>query len=142
MLIENKEQYRANLSSIGDAVLSMDAFGIVTFVNEVACSLIGLSESSIIGKRVSEVMEIFSEDSDEPAIIPVEHVLETGKKVGLANHTALRSKNGKIYSIADSAAPISREDGETTGVILVFKDLTEERKKKRKSYKVRPDSKS
>ena len=60
----------------------------------------------------------------------------------LANHTALRSKNGKIYSIADSAAPISREDGETTGVILVFKDLTEERKKKRKSYKVRPDSKS
>ena len=81
MLIENKEQYRANLSSIGDAVLSMDAFGIVTFVNEVACSLIGLSESSTIGKRVSEVMEIFSEDSDEPAIIPVEHVLETGKRL-------------------------------------------------------------
>ncbi|MBN2219747.1 MAG: PAS domain S-box protein [Kosmotogaceae bacterium] len=127
-LSENKEQYRATLSSIGDAVLSTDAFGMVTFVNEVACNLIGLSENSIIGKRVSEVLEVFSEDSGEPAIIPVEYVLRTGKKVGLANHTALRSNNGKIYSIADSAAPISREDGETTGVILVFRDVTEDRK--------------
>ena len=107
----------------------MHAFGIVTFVNEVACSLIGLSESSIIGKRVSEVMEIVNEDSGKPAIIPLEHVLETGKKSWIANDTALRSKNGKIYSVADSAAPISREDGETTGVIIVFRDVTEERKK-------------
>ena len=127
-LSENKEEYRATLSSIGDAVLSTDASGTVTFVNEVACNLIGLSESSIIGRRVSEVLEVFNEDSGEPAIIPVEHVLKTGKKVGLAYHTALKSNNGKTYSIAASASPISREDGETKGVILVFRDVTEDRK--------------
>jgi len=136
-LRESEERYRVTLSSIGDAVLSTDEFGIVTFANEVACDLIGLSEDKIVGKRVGEIMDIFGEDTGEPAEIPVEFVLKTGKKIGLVNHTGLRSKNGKIYSIADSAAPITREDGETAGIILIFRDITEDKKDRRSDHSER-----
>jgi PAS domain S-box-containing protein len=57
---------------------------------------------------------------------PVAKVLETGAIVGLANHTALISKDGTEYQIADSAAPIRDDNGQTTGVVLVFRDVTEE----------------
>ncbi len=136
-LRESEERYRVTLSSIGDAVLSTDEFKIVTFANDVACDLIGLNEDKMVGKRVGEIMDIFGEDTGEPAEIPVEFVLKTGKKIGLVNHTGLRSKNGKIYSIADSAAPITREDGETAGIILIFRDITEDKKDRRSDHSER-----
>ena len=47
--------------------------------------------------------------------------------VGLANHTALISRQGKEYIIDDSAAPIRAEDGQMRGIVLVFRDVTEAR---------------
>ncbi|MBN2252255.1 MAG: PAS domain S-box protein [Kosmotogaceae bacterium] len=128
-LNESEERYRVTLSSIGDAVLATDRFGMIVFANGVACNLIGLEEKEIVGKRMNNVMEIFSEETGESTQIPVENIIETGRKIGLANHTGLKSKNGKVYSIADSAAPIVRDDGEISGIVLIFRDVTEERQK-------------
>jgi len=128
-LNESEERYRVTLSSIGDAVLATDGFGMIVFANDVACNLIGLDEREIIGKRINDVMEIFSEETGESTQIPVENIVRTGSKIDLANHTGLKSKNGKVYSIADSAAPIVRDDGEISGIVLIFRDVTEERQK-------------
>ncbi|MDD4207400.1 MAG: HD domain-containing phosphohydrolase [Mesotoga sp.] len=128
-LNESEERYRVTLSSIGDAVLATDGFGMIVFANAVACNLIGLEEKEIVGKRMNDVMEIFSEETGESTQIQVEDIIKTGMKIGLANHTGLKSKNGKVYSIADSAAPIIRDDGEISGIVLIFRDVTEERQK-------------
>mgnify|MGYP005621100215 CR=1 FL=1 len=128
-LNESEERYRVTLSSIGDAVLATDGFGMIVFANSVACNLIGLEEEEIVGKRMNDVMEIFNEETGESTQIPIENIIETGRKIGLANHTCLKSKNGKVYSIADSAAPIVTDDGEISGIVLIFRDVTEERQK-------------
>jgi len=52
-------------------------------------------------------------------------VLKSGKSVGLANHTMLIAKDGTEYQIADSAAPNRDSDGNITGVVLVFRDVSE-----------------
>ena len=64
-------------------------------------------------------------ETREPAEHPVGRVLREGWVVGLANHTTLISRDGSKYQIADSAAPICDDEGNTLGVILVFQDVTE-----------------
>ncbi|MCX7936060.1 MAG: GAF domain-containing protein, partial [Planctomycetota bacterium] len=58
---------------------------------------------------------------------PVERVLREGLIVGLANHTLLINRQGREIPIADSAAPVRDEKGRLTGVVLVFRDQSEER---------------
>jgi PAS domain S-box-containing protein len=61
-----------------------------------------------------------------PAADPVHKVIEKGSVVGLANHTLLLCRDGTEYQIADSAAPIRNAEGVITGVVLIFRDVTEE----------------
>jgi PAS domain S-box-containing protein/putative nucleotidyltransferase with HDIG domain len=131
-LKESEELFRVTLASVGDAVLATDAFGIVTFVNGTACEMIGLEMQKILGRHVNSVMNIFNELTGEPAEIPVDRVLSSGKKVGLANHTCLKSENGRIYFIADAASPIVMENGEIVGVVMNFRDVTSEKERERR----------
>jgi len=59
---------------------------------------------------------------------PVKKVIDLGIVVGLANHTALKRTDGAMIPIEDSAAPIRNDRGELIGVILVFRDVTGDRK--------------
>ena len=59
---------------------------------------------------------------------PIERVLKEGMVVGLANHTVLIRKDGSEVPIDDSGAPIKDKDGKTTGVVLIFRDITERKK--------------
>jgi PAS domain S-box-containing protein/putative nucleotidyltransferase with HDIG domain len=131
-LKESEELFRVTLASVGDAVLATDAFGIVTFVNGTACEMLGLEMQKILGRHVNSVMNIFNELTGEPAEIPVDRVLSSGKKVGLANHTCLKSENGRIYFIADAASPIVMENGEIVGVVMNFRDVTSEKERERR----------
>lgn len=131
-LKKSEELFRVTLASVGDAVLAMDAFGIVTFVNDTACKMLGLEMQKILGQQVNSVMHIFNELTGEPAEIPIDLVLSSGKKVGLANHTCLKSRNGKIYFIADAASPIVMKNGEIAGVVMNFRDVTSEKERERR----------
>ena len=122
-----QRQHRATLYSIGDAVLATDAAGRVTQMNPVAESLTGWSEAEARGRPAAEVFRILSEDTREPVPSPVERVLREGRVVGLGNHTLLVARDGTERPVADSGAPIRDEHGEVTGVVLVFRDQTEER---------------
>jgi PAS domain S-box-containing protein len=130
--IERSERAQAvlkvTLSSIGDGVVATDALGCVTFLNPEAERLTGWTDAAAKGHPLSEVCPIFNERTKQPSENPVEKVLRTGKVVGLANHTILIARNGNKTRIDDSAAPIRHPDGSVSGVVLVFRDVTAERK--------------
>ncbi len=125
-LDESRENLAITLRSIGDAVITTDRRGIVTGLNVVAEQLTGWSEAQAHGKSLGEVFPIVSAQSRRPVADPVARVLATGLVVGLANHTTLLSRDGSEYQIADSAAPICGRDGVIVGVVLVFRNVTEE----------------
>jgi PAS domain S-box-containing protein len=116
----------ATLYSIGDGVLATDEQARVTLLNPVAELLTGWPEPEAIGRPVDEVFNIVNEESREKAVNPVARVLREGIVVGLANHTALISRDGTERPISDSGAPI-RDEG-TRGAVLVFRDVSEERR--------------
>jgi diguanylate cyclase (GGDEF)-like protein/PAS domain S-box-containing protein len=128
-LILEKERLLVTLSSIGDAVIAVNSEGIVTLINPIAEILTGWSGKDAVGRPLVEVFNIINEITGEPVENPVQKVLTDGKIVGLANHTALISRDRSIVSIADSAAPIRDAGGEVLGVILVFRDVTEEKRR-------------
>ncbi len=125
-LKNQEEDLQTTLNSIGDAVIATDIQGNITRMNPVAEQLTGWTVKEIQGKPLTQYFNIVNARTGKPADNPVEKVFETGLTVGLANHTMLISKNGTQYQIADSAAPIRHMDGVTTGVILVFRDVSEE----------------
>ena len=126
LLYESEQNYLTTLKSIGDAVIVTDSKGLVTFLNPVAEVLTGWPHEQAQQKNLTEVFNIVHAHTLKPAENPVEKVIETGKIVGLANHTMLISKNGLEYQIADSGAPVLSPSGDISGVVLVFRDVTEE----------------
>src|SRR6185503_604967 len=121
-----EERFRVTLESIGDGVIATDLQSRVTFMNKVAEELTGWPEPDAMNKPLNVVFNIVSEMSRRPAANPVARVLREGTVVGLANHTALIARDGRERSIADSAAPIVA-GGHLAGVVLVFRDVTEDR---------------
>ena len=123
-----QEWFRTTLASIGDAVITTDVQGRVTFLNPVAEHLTGWSSSKAAGQPLKEVFNIINEQTGQTAENPVGKVLAQGTIVGLANHTALITRGGQTIPIEDSAAPIKDAQGSIQGVVMVFHDVTEERK--------------
>ena len=127
-LQESEQRWATTLRSIGDAVISTDLTGKIRFMNGVAEFLTGwtLNEASL--KPVKEVFNIVNEKTRLEVENPVNNVLENGVVVGLANHTILVKKDKTEIPIDDSGAPIKDKDGKTTGVVLIFRDITERKK--------------
>ncbi|WP_159517861.1 PAS domain-containing sensor histidine kinase [Sunxiuqinia indica] len=126
-LWKTQEEFKTTLYSIGDGVITVDKSGKLKQINKVAESLTGWTEQEAKHKPLESVFNIVNEYTREKAHNPVDTVLEQGVVVGLANHTMLISKNGTETPIADSAAPIRGADGNILGVVLVFRDQTEEK---------------
>jgi PAS domain S-box-containing protein len=130
-LQRNEENLRTTLDSIGDAVIATDTSGRVVRMNPVAETLTGWRATEAAGRPLAEVFNIVHALTGEPAENPVLRVMATGEVVGLANHTRLIARGGAQYPIADSAAPIRATETEMTGVVLVFRDVTETYEKDR-----------
>jgi PAS domain S-box-containing protein len=126
-LRRSEESLRATLYSIGDGVLATDEHARVTRINPVAEHLTGWRESEALGHPVTEVFDIMNEDTRAKAVNPIARVLKEGVVVGLANHTALRSRDGVERPIADSGAPILDSEARPLGAVLVFRDISADR---------------
>ena len=116
------------LASIGDAVITADVNGRITFLNPVAESVTGWTLAEATGVPLEGVFRIINEEGRQPVESPTVRALRDGVVVGLANHTLLISKDGTERPIDDSAAPIRNDKGEVAGVVLVFRDVTERRR--------------
>ncbi|MBT3258964.1 MAG: response regulator [Deltaproteobacteria bacterium] len=130
-LKESEEWLATTLNSIGDAVIATDTKSCVTFMNPVAESLTGWQQEEANGKPLQDVFNIINEETREGVENPVEKVLRKGMVVGLANHTLLIARDGTEIFIDNSGAPIRDEKEEITGVVLVFRDITERREAER-----------
>src|ERR1051325_499768 len=127
-LIREKELLATTLASIGDAVIVTDTQSRVTFLNSEAERLTGWTNSNAEDRPLSIVFRIVNERTRHVAENPVDKALRLGAIVGLANHTMLLREDGAEFLIDDSAAPIRDKDGSLFGVVLIFRDVTEQRK--------------
>ena len=125
VLYEQRELLRTTLTSIGDGVIATDTAGRVTFLNPVAQTLTGWSQSDASDQPLGTVFNIINEQTRLLVENPVEKVLKLGIVAGLANHTALIARDLAERAIDYSAAPIRDEQGAIVGVVLVFRDVTE-----------------
>jgi PAS domain S-box-containing protein len=114
------------LNSIGDAVLSTDVAGRVTFLNPVAVELTGWTLVKAMGRPIEEVFHIINKESRLSALIPVREALMHGTIQRLGNHTVLITADGGERDIADSCAPIRDHAGQVVGAVLIFRDVTQE----------------
>jgi PAS domain S-box-containing protein len=122
-----REWLKVTLASIGDAVIATDTEGKVTFLNPIARTLTGWPEQEARGKSIEEVFRIVNERTRAPAEHPVLRVIREKIVVGLANHTILIARDGTETPIEDSAAPILDPARGMIGVVMVFRDVSEER---------------
>ena len=124
-LCKSEESLYITLNSIGDAVIATDTDGNITLMNPVAEKLTGWPLEEARYNLLTKVFHIVNAQTKEPAVNPVNRVIESGNIVGLANHTVLIARDGTEYQIADSGAPIRDKSGNVSGVVLVFRDVSE-----------------
>jgi PAS domain S-box-containing protein len=134
-LAEREAHLRVTLASIGDAVLTTDARGHVTYLNAIAQELTGWAQTDAYGQPLELVFRIVNEGTHQPVENPALRALKEGTIVGLANHTILISKAGTEYPIDDSAAPIRDDAGALIGAVLVFRDVSKQRQFEREQQR-------
>ncbi len=127
-LPRQSEWMRVTLASLGDAVLSTDSRGIVTFMNGVAESLTGWREAEAQGHPLPEVFHIVDEHTREPFENTAIRPIREGIVVRLSNHTILVGRDGTERPIDASAAPIRDDSGARIGTVLVFRDIADRKR--------------
>jgi PAS domain S-box-containing protein len=133
---EEKERLAVTLRSIGDGVITTDIEGRVVLINKLAENLTGWTQEQAAGKHLDQVFHIINELTRERCENPVDKVLQTGMIVSLANHTVLISHDGTERVISDSGAPIRDRESKIIGVVLVFRDITEQEKMRKEILKI------
>jgi PAS domain S-box-containing protein len=127
-LFQSEQRLRTTLDSIGDGVITCDAAGRIQMMNPVARELTGWTQSEADGQPLEKVFHIVNETSRLTLETPVAKVKRLDRIVGMANHTVLIRKDGTELNVSDSGAPIRNKNGEIIGIVLVFRDITMERK--------------
>ncbi len=125
---KRSEWLRITLASIGDAVITTDEEGRVASLNPVAETLTGWPPGEALGLPVEQVFVIVNEESRQPVTNSALRSLQDGRIVSLTNHTLLIARDGSEHAIDDRAAPIRDENGTILGAVLIFRDVTEQRR--------------
>src|SRR5256885_9504406 len=122
-LFLERERAQVTLNSIGDAVISTDVAGRLTYLNVVAESMTGWSRQEACGRPLQEGFRIIDGDSREPALDPLAMAILYKRSVGLGANSVLIRRDGYESAIEDTAAPIYDRRGQVTGAVIVFHDV-------------------
>jgi diguanylate cyclase (GGDEF)-like protein/PAS domain S-box-containing protein len=126
-LFAEKERAQVTLNSIGDAVLTTDLAGNVTYLNVVAEAMTGWWCGQALGRPLAEVFTIIDGTSRQAMPNPAQRAIEENRIVGLATDCVLIRRDGFESAIEDSAAPIHTRDGRVAGAVIVFHDVSQSR---------------
>jgi diguanylate cyclase (GGDEF)-like protein/PAS domain S-box-containing protein len=126
-LFHQKELAEVTLHSIGDAVITTDAFARVEYLNPIAEDLTGWSTAQATGMLLKEVFNIVNGSTREPQSNPIERCLKERRIISLENNTVLIRRDGQEFIIEDSAAPVRDREGNVVGAVMVFYDVTKSR---------------
>lgn len=136
-----KERAQVTLQSIGDAVISTDADGRIEYINPVAETLTAWSLDEARGRPIADVLNLVNEITREPIENPLMCALGRGETGAPADHSVLITRSGQEVAIQESAAPICDRQGRVIGAVIVFHDVTKERRLKRAlSYQASHDA--
>jgi PAS domain S-box-containing protein len=123
-----REWWRVTLNSIGDAVIATDTAGRITYTNEMAENLTGWDFVEADGLPLAEVFAIIDERTGQRMDGPVPRILANGEPSSLTNHTVLITRDGRRLPIEHSGAPIRDDHDEVIGAVLIFRDVTSQRR--------------
>ncbi len=125
---EGRDTLRATLASIGEAVITTNVAGRITYLNAAAEALLGWSAAEAVGQPLPVVLRIVSENTREPVGDPAIRAVSEGTVIGLPGRAVLIPKGGGERPIEESAAPIRDERGNISGCVLIFRDVTPQRR--------------
>jgi diguanylate cyclase (GGDEF)-like protein/PAS domain S-box-containing protein len=127
-LFFERQRAEVTLASIGDAVLSTDSNGRVTYLNPVAERMTGWPHREAIGRPLADVLHILDASTRERARDPMDQAVRLDRTVGLTpGCTLLVHRDGLERPIEDSASPIRDRRGRAIGSVMVFRDVSEAR---------------
>jgi PAS domain S-box-containing protein len=126
-LRSSEEHLSATLRSIGDGVIATDSEGKVTSINPSAVDLTGWLSGDAIGRPLDEVFKRIDARTREELPSPIAQIMDSGEILDLGSDAILLSRTGMEHQIADSGAPIRNVEGESVGVVLVFRDVSSQR---------------
>jgi diguanylate cyclase (GGDEF)-like protein/PAS domain S-box-containing protein len=130
-IFEEKERAQVTLQSIGDAVITTDREGRIEYLNPVAEQLSGWRGAEARGETIMTVLRLRDEVTHQEIENPLLRCLREDKLVNFGEHSVLVNRLGQDIAIQNSAAPIRDRDGRTVGAVVVFRDVTKERRLKR-----------
>ena len=127
-LFEEKERAQVTLASIGDAVITTDAAGRIEYMNPVAEQITGWSGADAQNQPLEQVFRIVDEVTREPVASPAARCMAEDRRIGLTNHNVLIRRDGGELAVAESSAPIHDRKGKAVGAVIVFHDVSQQRK--------------
>jgi PAS domain S-box-containing protein len=137
ILAAEQERLAVTLRSIGDGVITTDIEGKIVLINKTAEQIAGWTAGEALGKPASAVFNIIDERSGRACEKPEIQILKTGRLIQQTSQRLLITKDGRRVPIADSGAPICDKESKIIGVVLVFRDITNEKKTEQELLKIR-----
>jgi PAS domain S-box-containing protein len=127
MLANTLQQWLANtLNSLGDATITTDRQGCITFMNSIAEALTGWTQDEALGERVNQVLPLLNLKNREALEIPVFKAMELNQRISLEETCLLRSKRGSEIYVQDTTAPILTAEGKIVGSVIILQDITQQ----------------
>ena len=124
----NEKRLSTTLESIGDAVITTDKDGRITFMNPIAQKITEWEQDEALGKPLENIFKTINEETGNPVESPVIEVLQKGSITGMQDHTILITKNETHVPIDDTSAPIKDDKNNINGIVLIFQDITQRKK--------------
>jgi diguanylate cyclase (GGDEF)-like protein/PAS domain S-box-containing protein len=119
-----KERAQVTLDCIGDAVICTDASGKITFLNRIAATMTGWPVKDATGRTMAECVRIIDAATRSPILDPMAKAATQNRSGSLPLNCILIRRDGHEVFIEDSVAPIHNRDGEVTGAVMVFRDVS------------------
>ncbi len=140
-IFAEKDRAQVTLQSIGDAVITTDATAHIDYLNPVAERLTGWTLAEARGRAIGDVLQLIDESTRKPVIFTLDRVLTAGENSLPSDHNLLVTRRGEELAIQDTASPIRNREGAAIGAVIVFGDVTKERRLKRAlSYQASHDA--